>query len=229
MHNAFPCHVISIKPLTERIAQLYIKPQTHFTYEAGQYIEVIQDGQNAYLSIANAPQDNQLEFHLFHAADNPKAQSLLQLAQQEKQWIIKGPYGSCTVNHLNNRKPIIFLARGTGFAPVKAVIETLLAQQAPMPIYLYWSVKTKSDLYLLDVIEAWQKQNNLFHFSPIFTEETGSHIPPSVILKQHADLSNYQVYVSGPKPLVMTAYHDFSSHGLQREWFFSDVFSLNKP
>lgn len=227
MLNEFPCDVISIKPLTECIAQIGVKPQTVFTYEPGQYIEVVHSEQHAYLSIANAPHDNQLEFHLFHAASNAKAQTLLQLAQHKKQWIIKGPYGTCTAKHLNKRKPIIFLARGTGFAPIKAVIEALLAQQTTMPIYLYWSVKTKVDLYLLNVIEAWEKQNNQFHFSPILTEETGSHIPPSVILKQHPDLSNYQVYVSGPKPLVMTAYHDFSSQGLQREWFFSDIFSLD--
>src|SRR5207245_279754 len=92
------------------------------------------------LSIACAPnKDALLEFHLFHPAENTKAQDLMRMATQEKLWLIGGPFGRCKVSSLRRDIPTIFIASGTGLASIKAVVEELLRSHDYPPICLYWS------------------------------------------------------------------------------------------
>ena len=207
--------------------------QPVFSYAAGQYVEVVhKDRCVSPLSIACAPTAlANLEFHLFHPVENHKAQDLLRIAQAEKTWSLRGPYGSCTVNRLHPQKPIIFLARGTGFAPIKAVIEALFISPGRCPaIHLYWSVSRREDFYLTDLLEKWKTEFPNFIFTPVLTREfspkapAGSPLLHDIVLRDYLDLSAYQVYASGPRPLVNAAFYAFQKHGLQQTFFYSDVF-----
>lgn len=216
----FLYNVQQVTTLAPDISQIILSSQTPLIYDAGQYIEVHQDTQSIPLSIANAPQQNQqLEFQLMHT---PKNTAALQLLNQ-KTWQIHGPFGNCTFSKLKKNLPIIFLARGTGFAPIKAIIERFITARLFPPFYFYWSVPTDAQLYLQSRLQHWQQILPTFVYKPIFTAQTGSHIPPTFILAEHPDLSHFQVYVSGPKPLVQTALADFTQRGLARENFYSDV------
>lgn len=227
MPNVFSYSVSSISSVAPTVSQIMLRPKRSpaLSYQAGQYIEVMHlDGALSPLSIACAPNPSKgLEFHLFHAEENYKANELLRLAQEEKKWTLKGPKGLCTANRLHPKKPIIFLARGTGFAPIKAVIEALISRHAILPMHFYWSVKTQQDLYLLSLLEKWEQVLPGFTFIPVLTQETGSHVLPQVILRDHPDLSAYQVYASGPQPLITTAFSDFVEKGLHSEAFYSDL------
>lgn len=229
MPDVFSYRVTSLQSIGESVSQIFLQPLQvpALTYQAGQYIEVMhENGDWSPLSIACAPNSlNRLEFHLFHTEQNQTANDLLRMARQEKKWRITGPRGDCTVARLQPEKPVIFLARGTGFAPVKAVMEALLQSSRVTTIHFYWSVKTSSDLYLLDVLKNWEKNSNGFTFIPVLTQETGSHVLPDVILRAHPDLTSYQVYASGPQPLINTAFSDFVQHGLPRANFYSDLVS----
>lgn len=227
MPNVFSYLVSSISSVAPAVSQIILRPKQSpaLSYQAGQYIEVMHgEGALSPLSIACAPNSSEtLEFHLFHTEQNLKANELLRLAQEEKEWTLKGPQGYCTVDRLQSKKPIIFLARGTGFAPIKAVMEALLPRHDMLPIHFYWSVKTQEDLYLLELLEKWEQTLPGFTFVPVRTQETGSHVLPQVILRAHPDLTNYQVYASGPQPLITTAFSDFVEKGLHKDAFYSDL------
>lgn len=227
MPNSFVYQVISIDSLSHSVAQIFLKPliQPALSYRAGQYVHVLHaSGESSPLSIACASNAaDTLEFHLFHAPYNQKANDLLRIAVQEKKWQLIGPEGFCTVDKIRVDKPIIFLARGTGFAPIKAVIEGLLLAPIHAPITFYWSVKTENDLYLIHLVEKWVADIPHFTFIPVFTQETGSHVLPRLILQDHPSLSSYQVYASGPQPLITTAFSDFVRAGLNPHFFYSDL------
>ena len=202
-------------------------------YEAGQYIKIIHPDQSTSpFSIANAPQPSGLlELHLLFLKENRKASDIFQQVKEGRDFTLRGPYGSCTADRLSKDRPLIFIARSTGFSPVKAVIEALTQQENYPAIHLYWSVPGWRDLYLRDLIQTWMNQLRDFHFTAVLTreivpEEKGVKYGsvPDLVLEDHPDLSAHQVYVSGPEKLVYSTFESFQKKGLPREWFFSDVF-----
>lgn len=234
--NEFLYHVAEVQPFTEHVSQIFLQPMSEsvLAYEAGQYVQVIHhDLSLSPLSIACAPIANHtLEFHLFHpAAGKPKAQALQQLAYHKNEWRLSGPFGTCTVSRLHPTMPIIFLAHRTGFAPIKAIIEMLSQSSHCPPIHLYWGVNTRHDLYLTALVEKWATQLTDFVFTPVFIKEVDEHgqIHPHLLqetmLRDHDDFSRYQVYVSGPESLVRAVFLGGKQKGLQREFFYSDVFA----
>lgn len=228
MHNEndFAYQVTRVQPLSEQVSQFFLSPEKMpgLIYAAGQYISVIHhDGRISYLSIACAPRiDNQLEFHVFHPSENALAQDLLHQAQTDKRWLLEGPFGECTADKLQTQRPIIFLARGTGFAPIKAVIEALTNQKNSPPIYLYWFIPQETHFYLVDLLEAWEKKLTNFSYD-LLADQVYGEVSFKRIAEQHKDFSNTFVYASGSMQFVHTAFAALQPHGLQRELFMSDV------
>jgi len=226
-------HVMAIQLLAKDVSRILLQPlhAPVISYEAGQYIEVSHtDGRVSYLSIACAPRDDAiLEFHLFHPAENEKAQALLRMARTEKKWQLRGPLGRCTVSQLHPDKPILFLAQGTGFAPVKAVIEALIQADFPLLLHVYWFSQNQEDFFLTEQISRWKASHPLFIFTPIilpsaFNEDQIESVLNQAILATYPDLSAYQVYASGPRSWVYRIFHAFQQKGLPRALFFSDMF-----
>lgn len=223
LDNDFAYHVTRVHALSEQVSQLFLLPQqAALSFVAGQYVHVKHlDNQVSLLSIACAPHEKgELEFHLFHPENNLLAVDLMRIAKQEKRWLIRGPFGQSTVDKLQAHMPIIFLARGTGFAPVKAVIEDLTVSSTCPPISLYWFMPQRGAFYLQDLLSVWQKKSNFtYHLIPDHHQTDFSSV-----IKQHQDLSSTQVYASGSPDFVHSAYPLLQSLGLQRGLFVSDVF-----
>lgn len=218
--------------LTAHVAQVFLSSVTPLHYTAGQYLKIIHPDDSASpFSIANAPLDSALiELHLLFLKENSRALEIQRRLQEEKQLRVRGPYGQCTVNILAPQCPLIFLARGTGFAPIKAIIEALQQQSNYPPMHLYWSVPGWRDLYLQELVAHWVKTLPGFQFTAILTREflpspevKFGPLPP-IVLKDYPDLSAHQVYASGPQEMVYAALADFQRHGLRKERFYSDVF-----
>lgn len=230
MLNQLDYEVQSIHSLAPLVSQIFLRPRSSVLYyEAGQYIEVVhQDQSTSPLSIACMPNKNaELEFHLFHPPENHQALDLLRMAKEEKRWTILGPSGHCGVDRLHLDKPIIFIARGTGFAPIKAVIEALLNASFKLSIELYWSVAKQSHFYLLDEIAKWQTTYANFNFIPVLTKEKVDESSLSVeqlVLHNHPDLSSHQVYAAASRAFIYSLFYSLQKHGLQQEFFYSDVF-----
>ena len=230
MHNEeYSFRVTHIQPLAGHVAQILLRP-IHFpsiSYEAGQYVHVLhQDQSISPLSIACAPNDKSiLEFHLFHPAQNLLAQDLMRLAREENIWRMTGPFGRCTISQLHHDRPIIFLARGTGFAPVKAMIEAFTRLPLYPAISFYWSVSQRSHLYMNELLEKWMIQIPDFSYTPVCMDQDAAN-PVALletVLRDHPDISRYQVYASGSQPFVYALFSELHYRGLEMEFFYSDV------
>lgn len=226
--------VQSLQQLTATIYQAILipPPEDYLAYHAGQYVEILhRDTSPRPFSIANAPlQDNQqLELHIRYQPDNPYTAELLHTIQTVGQLTLKGPYGSCILRR-EPEYPMLLVAGGTGFAPAKALIEQALTEGRQQPIYLYWGVRTTTDLYLHDLVERWAKNCHNFHYIPVLSAKNGSEKwhgrygwAHEAVLQDQSDLSHFHVYASGPTEMVYAVLHAFKAHGLNRALMYSDA------
>ena len=221
-----------IKPLTDTVLQLLLQPSSdqRLNYTAGQYLEIhLAGGEHCPFSIANAPLGaNQIELHIRHTHDNPFTVKLFDEIKQHGEITISGPFGQCTY-HNPNKRPTLLLAGGTGFAPIKAIIEHALADGEPSPMHLYWGAKNVSDLYLDDLTEHWHRLVEHFTYTPVLSAAEhpeqwhGQHgFIQQVIANDYQDLRDCQVYAAGPPDMIQATYNTCLQLGLDKNYFYSD-------
>ena len=127
--------------------------------------------------------------------------------------------------------PILFIAGATGFAPVKSILEDAFGRGVQRPMRLYWGVRQRKDLYLLELAQRWQREHANFQVVPVLSEPLPEDHWPArtglvheAMLADYDDLSGFEVYVCGSLKMVETAVPAFLAHGLQEEACFSDAF-----
>ena len=230
MLQRFSYSVSDVFPLARHVSGLLLEAPVAspvMSYQAGQYIKVIHpDGSESPLSIAALPANLQrIELHLSHAPGNHSAQEILAMVKTERALTFTGAYGVCTVLRFAVDKPLIFFVRGTGFAPVKAMLEAMALCHDRRALHLYWGVATPDDFYLLDLIHGWEKHFANFRFTPKVSRSADQHQLHHAVLHDYPDLSHVDVYASGGMEMVVSALEVFQRHGLERERFYSDVLS----
>lgn len=222
-----------IKPLTDTVLQLLLQPSNdeRLNYTAGQYIEIqLSDGDHCPFSIANAPLGaHQIELHVRHTSDNPFTVKLFDEIKQHGEINITGPFGQCTYHNPKNH-PTILLAGGTGFAPIKAIIEHALAEGEHSPMHLYWGAKNVSDLYLDSLTEHWHRLVEHFTYTPVLSAAEhpqqwhGQHgFIQDILAQDYTDLSAHQIYAAGPPDMVFAAHKICLQLGLDKQRFYSDM------
>jgi CDP-4-dehydro-6-deoxyglucose reductase len=130
-------------------------------------------------------------------------------------------------------KPIVLLASGTGFAPVKAILEHMRQKAITRPTVLYWGCRAKADLYMHDwCVEAAKTMPNL-RYVPVLSEPqaqdawTGrTGFVHLAVMADLPDLSSHQIYACGAPVMVDTAQRDFVAHcNLPLDEFYADSFT----
>ena len=235
-----PCRVNTIsKPSSDvAILKLQLPAAERFQFLAGQYIEfLLKDGQRRAYSIANSPdQEGPLELHIRHLPGGVFTDFVFGVsnpALKEKDILrFEGPLGSFFLRE-DSKKPIIFLAAGTGFAPIKSIIEQMQAKKIDRSIYLYWGGRRPSDLYLSDLCKTWEKEIPNFQYIPVISDDlpedawqgrTG--FVHEAVIEDHPNLKDFQVYACGAPVMVNAARTDFSAKcQLPEEEFFADSFT----
>jgi len=147
----------------------------------------------------------------------------------------EGPLGDFTLSE--SAHPILFVAGATGFAPIKSTVEDAFARGLPRPMWLYWGVRQRSELYALELAEQWQHEHANFHVVPVLSQPgprdgwTGREgLVHEAMLADFADLRDYEVYVCGSLMMVEAAVPAFIVKGLAENLCFSDAFvSTLKP
>lgn len=216
--------ILEINPLSNTIVQVLLKPLNYINYLAGQYLQIKTAHFENFFSIANAPIGNPFyECHIRHEANNPSSQELMEHFQNHKAIKINLPFGRCTLEHLDALKPIIFIAGGTGFAPIKAMIEMMLFQNDPRPFECYWGAKSQSDLYWQEHLRQYQSHASLFkHLACVIDDDLLNHV-----LKLHAnDLNIYQFVLSGPFEMVYSFSDRLIKAGVHPELMHADAFEF---
>lgn len=233
-----PVRVASLERAADDVmlVRMSLPVGANFGYFAGQYIEfILRDGTRRAYSIANAPHTQEdspgLELHLRHTPGGRFTDHVFSALKEKDILRIEGPFGSFRL-HEDSDKPIILLASGTGFAPIKALIEHLQFTQNPRRIALYWGVRRPRDLYMDDWVRARQAQMPTLGYVPVVSDadtrdawQGRSGLVHQAVLDDHADLSGHEVYACGSPLMVDAARASFSQdRALPETAFFSDAF-----
>ncbi|MDK9723577.1 MAG: CDP-6-deoxy-delta-3,4-glucoseen reductase [Sterolibacteriaceae bacterium MAG5] len=216
------------------LMQLKLPANERLQFLAGQYVEfLLKDGKRRAFSIANAPQDD--EFIELHVRLVPGGQFTGHVfgAMKERDIVrIEGPHGSFHLQELS-QKPIILLAGGTGFAPIKAIVEHTIHNKIARPMTLYWGSRDRTGLYLPELPQRWAAAHPHIRYVPVLSEPAAADawtgrtgLAHQAVLEDHADLSAFQVYACGAPAMIEAAKRDFCARGLPAEEFFADVFSF---
>ena len=216
--------------------RLRLPAKESFIFLPGQYINVVVPGGiRRSLSLANVPDDNVLELHLRNYG-GPFSQHVFNAMKENDLVRLEGPLGTFFVRE-NSSKPMVFVASGTGFAPIKAMIEQELKKASGRKMTLYWGGRRASDLYLSSAAEAWA-QAHAITFIPVLSEahpddqwEGRVGFVHRAVMEDFEDLSEHQVYACGAPIVVQSARDDFvASRNLPEGEFFADMFvSGHKP
>jgi CDP-4-dehydro-6-deoxyglucose reductase, E3 len=226
MADSIVAFVEQIKPLTDSVLQLVLKPDVYIDYQAGQYLQIIFEQEAFSYSIANAPLgSNQYELHIRHSRDNPYYQSLFAHIKREGHVTIRVPQGLCHINRLHPDKPILFVAGGTGFAPIKAMIEQLLADGDARPFELFWGARSKSDLYMDATVLEWQEHVDHFNYFPYISEGNKLSLVDKVLEHHQNDLDHWQIVLSGPFDMVLNMRDALIAQNVLAGNLFSDAFT----
>lgn len=234
-----PSRVISMVKMAPDVIKLKLQlPATEtFRFYAGQYVEIlIKDGHRRSYSMANAPHDAAtLELHLRHMpgglfTDHVFGTGATQMKEREILRL-EGPFGSFFLRE-DSELPIIMLASGTGFAPIKAMVEHMIEKQIQRPVTLYWGGRRPQDLYMMELAQGWVKALPGFKFVPVVSDALPEDTWPGrtglvhqSVMQDFSDMSGHQVYACGAPIVVESARRDFTSLcGLPAEAFFADSF-----
>jgi CDP-4-dehydro-6-deoxyglucose reductase len=201
-----------------------------FDYLPGQYIDfLLEDGRRRSFSLANAPNGETLEMHLRITPGGRFARWVQQEMPDRAILRFEGPLGAFYVREDAQQRPILMMAGGTGFAPLKAMLEGLFAAGLKRPVHLFWGARGRADLYLHALAEQWAGQHPLFRYTPVLSEpdadwkgETG--LVHEALLRAYPQLDGREAYLSGPPAMVRTGKDAFVAAGLNADHLYYDSF-----
>ena len=229
--KVLPVKVESLTRLNHDVMQMFLKlpAKETFRFKAGQYIEFIMgDGSRRAFSMANAPLDSMIELHL-RLIEGGKFTSFVFNEMKEKSiHRIEGPIGQFYLR--DSEKPIIFIVGGTGFAPIKSIIEDMIANKNKRKIYLYRGVRSEKDFYMNELVNDWIKKLEGLTYIPVvedgLSEDARSGYVHHAVLEDFKNLNDIQVYCCGAPGLVENAFKDLTKSGLPDDQFFADAFTF---
>ena len=233
-----PARVASLERVAPDVVLMKVQlPATvAFKYRAGQYVEfILRDGARRSYSMANAPEHlgnpPMIELHLRHMPGGKFTDHVFGAMKEKDILRMEGPFGSFFLR--DSRKPLVLLASGTGFAPIKALIEQLRHDGQSRPAVLYWGCRRRADLYRDDWCREAAAGSPWLRYVPVLSEPAAdddwggrSGLVHMAVMADLPDLSGHQVYACGAPVMVDAARHDFVARcGLPEDEFFADAFT----
>ena len=234
--KTLPCRVISLQKLAPDVMRLYLKlPATErLQYLAGQYIDILlKDGRRRGFSIANPPHaDEYLELHIRLVPGGEFTGFVFNGLKEKTILRFQGPLGSFFLRE-DSQRPIIMLGGGTGFAPLKAMLEHMFYTGINRPVHLYWGARSRQDLYLNELPESWVEKYSHFSYTPVLSSPSDDDHwngrtgwVHEAVLADYTNLNNFEVYMSGPPPMIQAAKLSFLERGLAENNLYFDSFDF---
>ncbi len=232
--RTLPCRVNTLEHLAHDVIRIYLKlPDTErLQFLAGQYIDVLlKDHVPRAFSIANAPHDDRfIELHIRNVSGGYFSAQVFNQMQEKALLRFKGPLGTFFLREDSDR-PAILIGGGTGFAPLKGMLEHAFETGLEKPLHLFWGVRAKRDLYLQELPLQWQQQQQNFSYTPVLSEPVATDdwtgatgFVTDAVIREYPDLSGHDIYMSGPPVMVEAGHKLFMQYGLDESRFFSDAF-----
>ena len=231
-----PCRVQTIDRPAPDVAVISFKlpANERLQYLAGQYIEfLLKDGKRRSYSLATAPHDDALlQIHVRHMPGGVFTDHVFEKLKVRDILRFEGPHGTFFLRE-DSDKPIVLLASGTGFAPIKAIIEHAFHKGVTRPMTLYWGARRPHDLYMHDLARRWATEHAHFRYVPVVSDALPEDawagrcgFVHRAVIEDFPDLSGYQVYACGAPVMVEAARRDFSAQcALPSEEFYADAFT----
>jgi CDP-4-dehydro-6-deoxyglucose reductase len=231
-----PSRVANIEKASDdvMIISLQLPANERLAYRAGQYIEfILRDGKRRSYSMANAPHVSELiTLHIRHLPGGVFTDHVFNTMKERDILRFEGPLGTFFMREDSN-KPMLLLASGTGFAPIKALVEQAVHDKSPRPMILYWGGRRPKDLYMHALCEEWTRTLPNFRYVPVISDAqeedawTGrTGFVHRAVLEDLPDLSAYQVYACGAPVMVDCAQREFvATCRLPADQFFADAFT----
>jgi CDP-4-dehydro-6-deoxyglucose reductase len=235
--KTLPCRVQKLARLAPDVMLLQLKlpASERLQFLAGQYIDILlKDGRRRSFSIANAPQaDDYLELHVRQVPGGHFTSHVFQAMRARDILRLEGPHGDFFLRE-DSAKPVVLLAGGTGFAPIKAIVEHAFHQKSMRPMALYWGARDRAGLYLHELAERWAASHPGFMYVPVLSEPLNADgwqgrtgLVHQAVMADFPDLSGHQVYACGAPAMIEAARFDLISRcGLKNEDFFADAFTF---
>ncbi|HRX71337.1 MAG: CDP-6-deoxy-delta-3,4-glucoseen reductase [Candidatus Competibacteraceae bacterium] len=232
-----PCRVEQRELLAPDVMRLYLRLPSaeRLQFLAGQYIDILlADGRRRGFSLANPPHaDDLLELHIRHVPGGFFTGYIFERMKDKALLRFQGPLGTFFLRE-DSPRPVILMGGGTGFAPLKGMLEHAFHIGWDRPLHLYWGARAKVDLYLDALPRRWIEEQTNFRYTPVLSEphseddwQGRTGWVHEAVAVDYPDLSGYDVYMSGPPPMIEAAKPVFAAQGLSAEQLFYDSFDFS--
>ena len=233
-----PCRAEQLERLSHDVMLVRLKlPESErLQFLAGQYIEfILKDGRRRAFSIANAPHhDEYLEMHIRHVPGGSFTGHVFDEMRDRALLRIEGPLGSFYLRE-DSQRPVLMMAGGTGFAPLKGMLEHAFYIGMDRPVHLFWGVRALRDLYMDNVPREWEQQFPNFTYTPVLSEpdqddqwQGATGQVHEILMNRYPDLGDFDIYMSGPPAMIEASTHAFVTQGAHLDHMYSDAFEFAK-
>ena len=233
--KTLPARVASITYLTDDVVRLMLQLPAveEFRFKAGQWIYfVLKDGRKRAFSIANAPNDqHEIELQIRHAVGGVFTDFVFNKLEQGALLRIEGPHGNFF--YRDEQQPVVLVAGGTGFAPIKGIFEQMTNEGLTNPVHLFWGSRARKDLYQEDLVGQWVEQHGLI-YTPILSDplpaddwqgQTG--FVHEAVLRAYPDMRGRSVYMAGPPQMIESCKTGFMQAGADEDQLHFDSFDYS--
>jgi CDP-4-dehydro-6-deoxyglucose reductase len=231
--KTLPCRIARLHPLAADVMQVFLRlPSVEaLDFQPGQYLDVLlEDGGRRSFSIANPPHDAELiELHARYVPGGGFTERLFKELQPGALLRIEGPIGQFV--YRGGTAPLILIAGGTGFAPLKSMLRHMLEQQVDRKIHFYWGARRPEDLYEEALILDWARRFPQLHFKAVLSESAAQDVGArqlgwvhEAVLARHPDLGRHDIYAAGPPALIEAIRATFPAAGARPDALFFDSF-----
>ena len=231
-----PVRVVEKKLVADNVMQLRLRVPggQRLQFLAGQYIDILLPGnKRRAFSIASAPGlEDEIELHVRHVEGGDFTGWVFHDLKERDILRIEGPLGTFFVRNDQPERPMIMMGGGTGFAPLKSMMEDLLAHNDRRSVHLFWGARTSAELYLEDLPRQWAAQHSHFKYTPALSDEQHAReglfhgMVHEAVVAAYPDLAPYDVYMSGPPAMIDVAKPAFLANGLLENRLYYDSFEF---
>lgn len=231
-----PARVERIEQVAHDVRRLWLRTpgNSRLQFLAGQYVDVLlAGGRHRSFSLANPPHDDELlELHVRQVEGGEFSRFVFEDLKVGALLRLEGPFGQFTLRE-DSPRPVLLVAGGTGFAPIKGLLEHAFHLGETRPLHLYWGARARRDLYLDELPRRWAAERPHFRYTPVLSEpaeedrwQGHTGLVHRALLEDYPDLSGHDVYMAGPPPMIEAARRDFAAAGLDPARLYFDSFEF---